>query len=448
MKRNKAKKQELKASVTKSLNKAGKGGVASGDTEAVMLTPAELKAVQKLLGTEGNPHPVTGVRSFWGGDADGADADPSTGDDADVGADPSAGEGNTGDPGNSGSDAAGEAEAQNAANSAPATSSSSKNPFTASKAAPPPGKSKADAIGKGLAQAAVSLAMNPTPVGLASAAAQAAAAVSVAEDDFGANLSTDDVNNDVTGFDADIDAEASATTDGVGDVGGGIGGGGENDGYNPALSNATNNTANNNGNTGTGTGQTTTDTGSNTGSYTRTSQEDQDASKTDLVGFFDNYSNLINSLGGPQIKAYRSKNGGLVYGPASGLQSGVSPGIQRVGQKTFAAGGLVEGYAAGGAVQGNPLDAAVPPGVDPGQADTIDAKLSKGEFIVPAKVVQFLGADKINKMIQKAMEDMKEMEDQRQVDSKKIEQENIQAQQNAGAAPAPKQDPFAGLTQK
>jgi hypothetical protein len=42
--------------------------------------------------------------------------------------------------------------------------------------------------------------------------------------------------------------------------------------------------------------------------------------------------------------------------------------------------------------------------------DDVDAKLSKGEFVMPADVVQFIGVDKLEKMINKAKEGLAEME--------------------------------------
>lgn len=52
----------------------------------------------------------------------------------------------------------------------------------------------------------------------------------------------------------------------------------------------------------------------------------------------------------------------------------------------------------------------VPPGATPKEvADDVDIKASEGEYILPANVVRFLGLDKIEKMVQKANEQLESL---------------------------------------
>lgn len=76
-------------------------------------------------------------------------------------------------------------------------------------------------------------------------------------------------------------------------------------------------------------------------------------------------------------------------------------------------------YAEGGMVMDNleeampPAEATseLPPGAIPEDvADDIDAKVSKGEFIVPANVVRFIGVEKLEGMVQKALSKLTDME--------------------------------------
>lgn len=58
-------------------------------------------------------------------------------------------------------------------------------------------------------------------------------------------------------------------------------------------------------------------------------------------------------------------------------------------------------------VSGNEIPAG---GTPEGVRDDIDAKLSEGEYVLPADVVRFLGVDKIEKMVQKAQAALEEMD--------------------------------------
>lgn len=53
-------------------------------------------------------------------------------------------------------------------------------------------------------------------------------------------------------------------------------------------------------------------------------------------------------------------------------------------------------------------------------ADNVDAKLSEGEYVIPANVVRFLGLDKIEKMVQQAQEKLAELEDQGRIGGEEI----------------------------
>lgn len=69
----------------------------------------------------------------------------------------------------------------------------------------------------------------------------------------------------------------------------------------------------------------------------------------------------------------------------------------------------------GGTAQGAPVDPVsgndIPPGgTAEGVRDDVDAKLSEGEYVIPANVVRFYGIDKFEKMIIKAEETLAEME--------------------------------------
>lgn len=73
-------------------------------------------------------------------------------------------------------------------------------------------------------------------------------------------------------------------------------------------------------------------------------------------------------------------------------------------------------YAEGGMVMDNLEEASLPqeelpPGAVPQDvADDIDAKVSEGEFIIPANVVRFIGVDKLEGMVQNALTKLSDME--------------------------------------
>jgi len=129
-------------------------------------------------------------------------------------------------------------------------------------------------------------------------------------------------------------------------------------------------------------------------------------------------------------------------GTGSGEGAGVSVGGDEYG-------GDQGGYAAGGQVTAKPTDPPVPPGQNPDTADNVKAKLSEGEFIIPADVVRFLGADKLNKMIMKAKTDMSEMDKEQAGRKAEVQKEKTEAKapateqvQQEGQAPA---GPLAAL---
>ena len=79
---------------------------ATNDTEAILINPSELDQVQELFGSQGNPHPITGARSFFDvgdvgepGSATGQAA-AANADIGNVGVGASAGPGNLGSPAN------------------------------------------------------------------------------------------------------------------------------------------------------------------------------------------------------------------------------------------------------------------------------------------------------------------------------------------------------------
>ena len=249
---------------TDDLNEAGLGGIANSDTEAVMLTPSELKQVQKLFKSEGRPHPITGVRSFYGageGDVGGGGGDASGGGSSGSGGGGGEGapgdssaestDGNPGDgigdfggdgfgPGNMGSaanQAAVEAmgvtgstaattaeEAEEATTSTPGFSRGSRAQALANMA--PPGKSRDQAIEDAAIDFGKEMLSNPTVTGFFSNALDLGKAISQANQSFETGL--DNPGQDVTGLGMGLAEEAGET----GSTGGEYGGGGE-DGWNP-----------------------------------------------------------------------------------------------------------------------------------------------------------------------------------------------------------------------
>lgn len=88
-------------------------------------------------------------------------------------------------------------------------------------------------------------------------------------------------------------------------------------------------------------------------------------------------------------------------------------------QMTFA---FMDGGAVGEVdpVSGNP----VPPGSEPENVrDDVDAKLSEGEYVIPANVVNFYGIDKFRKMIQKAEQELEQMDAEGQIGGEPVAEE-------------------------
>lgn len=93
----------------------------------------------------------------------------------------------------------------------------------------------------------------------------------------------------------------------------------------------------------------------------------------------------------------------------------------------------------------DPSQNPVPPGALPEEvADDVDIKASKGEYIIPANVVRFLGLDKIEKMINKAKEQLSQLDEQGRIggqteDDLPFSPEELQAVEQADEqAAAPK----------
>lgn len=85
----------------------------------------------------------------------------------------------------------------------------------------------------------------------------------------------------------------------------------------------------------------------------------------------------------------------------------------------------------------------VPPGAMAEEVrDDVDIKASKGEYIVPANVVRFLGLDKIEKMVNKAKEELAKLEEQGRIGGETEEDlpfspEELQVIEDQQAAQAP-----------
>lgn len=74
-------------------------------------------------------------------------------------------------------------------------------------------------------------------------------------------------------------------------------------------------------------------------------------------------------------------------------------------------------------VSGNP----VPPGAEPENVrDDIDAKLSEGEFVIPANVVKFIGVEKIMSMVKKAEEGLAELEEAGMTGKPALEEDDVE----------------------
>jgi Large polyvalent protein associated domain 23 len=86
-----------------------------------------------------------------------------------------------------------------------------------------------------------------------------------------------------------------------------------------------------------------------------------------------------------------------------------------------------KGYAKGGVVQEkDPVSGnEVPPGAEPVEVrDDIDAKLSDGEYVIPADVVRYLGLDKIEKLVAQAKEGLAEMDKQGRIGGEEVPAED------------------------
>lgn len=72
------------------------------------------------------------------------------------------------------------------------------------------------------------------------------------------------------------------------------------------------------------------------------------------------------------------------------------------------------------------LEQALPPGATPKDvADDIPAKVSEGEYIIPANVVRYIGASKLEKMVAKALEELQGMEEKgRMGNMEEVEEED------------------------
>ncbi len=85
-----------------------------------------------------------------------------------------------------------------------------------------------------------------------------------------------------------------------------------------------------------------------------------------------------------------------------------------------------KGYAKGGAVELDPISGnEVPPGAEPQEVrDDVDAKLSEGEYVIPADVVRYLGLDKIEKLVAQAKEGLAEMDKNGRIGGEDIVEED------------------------
>jgi hypothetical protein len=100
----------------------------------------------------------------------------------------------------------------------------------------------------------------------------------------------------------------------------------------------------------------------------------------------------------------------VVQMPMVVAADGGTDGGQPGGSNAYGGGGGTDGgqpggpnaYADGGLVQPGPGDPPPPTGMNPGRADNITAKVSEGEFVIPADVVRQFGTQHFEKLIQKA----------------------------------------------
>lgn len=113
------------------------------------------------------------------------------------------------------------------------------------------------------------------------------------------------------------------------------------------------------------------------------------------------WGNMIGKQYEGQMQAYNAKNQqsssmGSSIGSIAGMAIGtmIAPGVGTAlgGALGGAAGGAMGGMAQGGEVPADPRD-------PEGKLDTFDAKLSGGEFVIPASAVRRLGSDHFDKLI-------------------------------------------------
>jgi len=99
--------------------------------------------------------------------------------------------------------------------------------------------------------------------------------------------------------------------------------------------------------------------------------------------------------------------------------------VERVSNRSSQA--SKNGYAEGGVVEEvDPISGnTIPPGAEPKEVrDDIDAKLSDGEYVIPADVVRFLGLDKIEKLVSQAKDRLSEMASEGRIGGKPVEEED------------------------
>ena len=85
-------------------------------------------------------------------------------------------------------------------------------------------------------------------------------------------------------------------------------------------------------------------------------------------------------------------SGKILQGIIDHLEGKVKEGTVTIEELEFADGGYVDSYEDGGEVEG--------PGT--GESDSIDAKLSDGEFVFTAKAVEVIGADNLQRIMKEA----------------------------------------------
>lgn len=88
--------------------------------------------------------------------------------------------------------------------------------------------------------------------------------------------------------------------------------------------------------------------------------------------------------------------------------------------------GIKKGYAKGGVVEVDPISGnEVPPGAAPNEVrDDIDARLSEGEYVIPADVVRYIGLDKIEKLVEDAKAKLTEMDQKGRIGGEEVPAED------------------------